>query len=133
VVVRKVEESAVVAMQPWTILISIRDHRAHVVVQHLTRDTAKEQKRALVAVQQRLEALVVDELDVGRPAPSQRGNEHRQLVAHAPDGGEVGLHLAARISLEPNHRLRLVYWSQPCEMILQNAVAAWIVERLQLT
>src|SRR5262245_29332539 len=37
VVMREVEEGAVVAMQPWTVLISIGYHRAHVVVRHFAR------------------------------------------------------------------------------------------------
>jgi hypothetical protein len=68
---RKVEESAVVAMQTWTIPISISHHRAHVVVQHFTGHASEEEERMLVATQQRLQPLIVDELDVSRAAPAQ--------------------------------------------------------------
>ena len=125
---REVEESAVVAMQTWTILISISHHRAHVVVQHFTRHATKEAERMLVAIQQRLQLLVVDEFDVSRAAPAKRSDKHREPVAAAPDGREVCLHLSPGIGFEPNHRLRVDHWSQRREMILQGTVAARIAK-----
>jgi hypothetical protein len=98
VVVREVEETSVVAMQPWTVLLSIRHHRAHVVVQHFARDSGEEVERALMSAEHRLQPPVADELDVGRPAPAQRGDEDGEPIAYSPNGREVGLHLATRIS-----------------------------------
>ena len=132
VMMREVEEGAVIAMQPRPVAIPIGHHRAHVVVQHLARNPAEEVKGALMAAEQRLQPLIGDELDVGRPAPSQRRDEHREPVAPAPDGREVSLHLAPWFGLEPNQRLRLGHWSQRREVILQDAVAARIAERPQL-
>jgi hypothetical protein len=64
--------------------------------------------------------LIGNELDVCRPAPSQRRDEHRQPVTPAPDGGEVGLHLAPWFGLEANQRLGLRRWSQRREVSLQD-------------
>jgi hypothetical protein len=91
---REVEEGAVIPMQPWPVAIPIAHHRAHVVVQHFAQNSAEEVKRALVAAEHRLQQLIGDELDVSRPAPSQCRDEHREPVAPAPDGREVALHLA---------------------------------------
>jgi hypothetical protein len=44
-------------------------------VQYLVWDSAEEVERALVAAEQRLQPLICDEVDVGRPAPAQRGDE----------------------------------------------------------
>src|ERR1700691_1988800 len=51
---REVEEGAVIAMQPRTIAIAIAHHRAHVVVQYLARYPTEEVKRALMTAEQRL-------------------------------------------------------------------------------
>ena len=129
---REVEEGAVVAMQPRAVAIPIGHHRPHVVVQHLARHAAEVVKRALVTAEQRLQPLIGDELNVSRPAPSQRRDEHRQPVRAAPDGREVDLHLAPWFGLEPNQRLWLGHWFEPREVILQDAVPARIAERPQL-
>jgi hypothetical protein len=75
--VREVEEGPIVAIQSRPVTIAIGDHRAHVVVQYLARHSAEEVEGALVAAEQRVQPLIGNELDVGCPAPAQRGNEHR--------------------------------------------------------
>jgi hypothetical protein len=73
----EVEEGSVVAMQSRPVIIPIGYYGAHVVVQHVARNPAEEVKRALVAAEHRLQPLVDDELDVSRPAPSQRRDKNR--------------------------------------------------------
>jgi len=72
----EVEEDAVVAMKPWAVLIAIGHHRAHIVVQDVAWNPAEEVKCPLVATEQGLQALIGHELDVARPAPTQRRDEH---------------------------------------------------------
>ena len=64
---REVEEGSVISMKPRPIAISISQHSAHVVVQHLARNPAEEVKRPLMAAEQRLQPLIGDELDIGGP------------------------------------------------------------------
>src|SRR5271166_2340580 len=99
---REVEEGAVIPMQARPIAITIAHYRAHVVVQHLARHSAEEVKRALMTAEQRLQPLIGDELNVSRSAPSKRRDEHRQPVTPAPDSRKVNLHLSPRIGLEPD-------------------------------
>ena len=102
----EVEESAIVAMQPRPVLITIRHHRPHVVVQDLARNPAEEVERVLMAAEQRLQPLIAHELDVRRPAPTQRCDEHRQPITSPPDRRKVSLHLSPRVGLKAYHRLR---------------------------
>ena len=107
-------------------------HRPHVVVYSTSRETpSKTEKRALAAAERCHQPLVVDELDVTRQAPAEGGDKHREPVAPAPDGREIGLHLAPWIGLEPNHRLTLGIWSERRELILQGTVGDWIAERFR--
>src|SRR5215472_13971414 len=85
-----------------------------------------------MTAEQRLQPLVSHELNVSRAAPTERRDERREPVAPAPDGREVGLHLAPGIGLEPNQRLWRSYRSQRCEIILEDAVAALIAEHPKL-
>src|SRR5208283_2688122 len=112
VVVREVEEGAVVAMQPWSVAIPIGHHRPHVVVKHLARDPAEEVERPLVASEQRLHSLIGDELDVAGTAPTQRSDEHRQPILATSNRREVSLHLVARFGLEPYQWFRFGHRSQ---------------------
>jgi len=59
---REVEEGAVIAMQPRPIEIPTAHHRAHVVIQHLARNPAEEVKRTLMTAEHRLQPLIADEL-----------------------------------------------------------------------
>ena len=70
-------------MQPRPVAIPRGHHRAHVVVEHLARDAAEEVKGALVATEQRLHPLVGDELDEGRPAPTQDDRDLSHEIADA--------------------------------------------------
>jgi hypothetical protein len=47
-----------------------------------------------VTAEQRLHSFIGDELDVRRPAPAARRDEHRQPILPASNGREVGLQLA---------------------------------------
>lgn len=96
VMVREVEEGAVVAVQPRPVAIPVGHYGAHVVVEHLAWDSAEVVKRPLVAGEQRLYPFIGDELDVGCPPPAERRDEHREPIGSAPDGREVGLRLAPR-------------------------------------
>jgi hypothetical protein len=73
-----------------------------------------------VAAERRLQPLIGDEFDVGRPAPAQRRDEHCQPITAAADGREVGLHLTAWFGLEANQRLRFGYRPQRRKMMLQD-------------
>ncbi len=81
---------------------------------------------------QRLEALVGDELEVGRPAPAQGRHEHREPVGPAPHHRPVDLHLLARRRLEAHHRLRGGRRRQAGDELLQHRVAARIALLAQL-
>ena len=80
--------------------------RPHVVVVHLARHAAEVVERALVASEQRLHSLVSDELDEGCAALAERRDEHRRPILPAPNGREVGLHLAPQFGFEPDRWLR---------------------------
>jgi hypothetical protein len=99
-----VEEPGVKAVHAAAVRVALDDHRLHVVVEHFLRHAAEGQERPLVAADQRLHALVVAELDVGRPAPPQGRDEHLQLVRPTPDRRPVRLHLMARLGLEADDR-----------------------------
>jgi hypothetical protein len=107
---REVEEGAVIAMQPRPKAIPI----------------AYQVKRTLMAAEQSLQPLIANELNVSCSAPSERRDEHRQTVATAPDSREVNLHLTPWVGLEPDQRLRLGHWPQRHEVVLQDAHAAHI-------
>jgi hypothetical protein len=72
------------AVSTATIAAPLQDNRAHVVVQHLVRQSAKGEKGVLVRVDQCLGPLVSDKLDIGGPAPAQRRDKHRRPIAAAP-------------------------------------------------
>jgi hypothetical protein len=59
----------------------------------------------LVARDQRLDALILNKLDISGAAPAQGCNEQREPVLTTPDCRPVDLHLLARCRLEPHHGL----------------------------
>ena len=74
---RKIEKSRMKAVTTAAIAVPLQDDGSHIVVEHLARHAAKGEERVLVRLDQRLDPLVVDKLDIGRPAPAQRRNKHR--------------------------------------------------------
>ena len=103
------------------------DHdRAHVVVEHFDGHAAEGQHRVLVASDQRLDTLIVTELDVGRAAPSERRDEHLELVAPTPDRRPVRLHLMAGRGLEAYDRFWRYCRHQPAHELLQPSLAALV-------
>ena len=75
-----VEEAWMEAVQVAPIRVTLQNHRLHVVVEHLAQHAGKEVERMFMAQTQRLELLVVAELDIGRPAPAKCADEHLELV-----------------------------------------------------
>src|SRR5260370_34158772 len=120
-------------MQLRSIDIAIAHYRENVVVQNLERNPSEEVKRDLMTAEHGLQALISDEFDVARSAPSKRRDEHRQPVTPTPDSRKVNLHLSPCISLKSNQRLRLSEWSQSSKVIPQDAVTAGLDEAPQLT
>jgi hypothetical protein len=86
--------------------ILARDHRAHLIKEHVPRDATPRGKAGLQPNEQGPEILARIELHPQEP----RMGEHRdQRVAHAPREaamGEVDLLLLAGLGLEPHDRLR---------------------------
>lgn len=74
---RIIEEPRMEAMHANPISVPLDNDCLHVVVEDLDRYTPKGQERGLVAADQRLDPLVVAELDIGLAAPPQRRNEER--------------------------------------------------------
>ncbi len=72
----KVEEAWIEAVSTHTIAMPLQHNRAHIVVQHLVRRTAKREKGVLVRLDQGLDPFVGDKLDAGGPAPSQGRDKH---------------------------------------------------------
>ena len=101
----EVEKAGMKTVATATVAVPLQHDGAHIVIQHLARRAAERQKSVLVRLDQRLDPLVGDELDVGRPAPAQRRDEYRKPVAAAPNHRPVHLHLLAGFGLKPDHRL----------------------------
>ena len=127
-----IEESGMEAMDAAPISVPLNYHRAHVVVENLDRDAAQRQQRVLMSPNQRLDALVVAELDIGRPAPAQRRDEHLELVGATTDTGPVRLHLLPGLGLKPHYRCRCRRRHKPAHELLQPRLAAVIATRLDL-
>ena len=129
----EVEEPWLEPVPPAAVAVPLDHDGAHVVVEHLPRHAAEGEEGVLVAGQQRLEPLVGDEFGVGRPAPAEGGDEHRQPVRAAPDHRPVHLHLLAGGSLEahdrPGRRRRR---SEPGQGLLEDRVAARVAALAQL-
>lgn len=111
------------AMHAATIRVSLKNDRAHVIVENLGRDAAEEPQRVLVTGYERLDLLVIAELDVGSPAP-ERGYEHLQLDGTAPNTRPVRLQLPARRCLESYDWLRRSSRHQTAHELLHPRLAA---------
>lgn len=119
-------------MNTAAISVPFGHHSAHVVVQNLARHPAEAVKRILVAADQRLDLLVVAELDIRRTAPAQRRNEHFELVAPLANRRPVSLHLMARLGLEANDRFRRQGRPQALDKIFKPRRTARITAFLDL-
>lgn len=84
------------AMLAGAVDIALNNDDLSVVEQQLMRRSTEEPKRRLNAIRPSSGILVVVELDEGRPAPAQRGDECQQWVMAEPGDGEINLHLKAR-------------------------------------
>src|SRR6185312_3393210 len=127
-----IEESSMEAMDAAPIGVPLDHDRAHIVVEHLNRDPAKRHQGVLMNPDQRLDALVVTELDIGRSAPTHCRDEHLELVGATPNSRPVRLHLMTGLSLEPDHRRRRGRRHQPTDELLQSRLATVIAARLDL-
>ena len=121
-----VEQAGMETVPAGTIGVALQDHRLHVVEQHLARHAAKGRKCMLVAADERLDPFVGAKLHIGRPAPAQRGDEHGQPVATAPNRCPVRLHLPAWLGLEAHHRIGWRHRPQATHEILYPRLAARI-------
>src|SRR6516164_6287263 len=74
---RIIEESRMEAMHAKPISVPLDNDSFHVVVEDLDRHAPKGEERGLVTADQRLDPLVVAELDIGLAAPPKRRNEER--------------------------------------------------------
>ena len=82
---RVVEEARMEAMHAAPVAVALQHDGFHVVVKHLGWHATKRQEGTFVTGDQRLDPLVVTELDVSSPAPSQRRDEHLEFVRPTPD------------------------------------------------
>lgn len=125
-----IEEAGMEAMRAPAIGVALQHDRLHAVEQHFRRHPAKRHERVLMARDQRLDPLVVAELNVSRPAPAERRDEHFQFVT--ADRRPVGLHLLTRFSLKPDNRFRYRCRHQAAHEHLHARHAARITPRLDL-
>jgi hypothetical protein len=50
--------------------VPFKNHRLHIIVQHLARHAAKSRKGVLMTPDESLKTLILAELDIGRAAPA---------------------------------------------------------------
>src|SRR5436190_13551158 len=79
--------------------------------------------RKALSLDQRLNPLIGDELDVGRPTPTRCRDEHREPVIAAPDGRSVHPDLLTGLGLKADYRLRRFLRFQRGEEQLQHRSA----------
>ena len=128
-----IEEARMEAMHAAPIGVALQHDGFHVVVKHLGWHATKCQKGAFVTGDQRLDPLVVTELDVSRPAPPQRRDEHLEFVRPTSDVRPICLHLLTRFSLEPDNRLNRGQRHKTRHEHLQARHAASVTAGLDLT
>src|SRR5690349_6562143 len=107
-----VEEPGMEAVHAAAIGVPLQHHSLHVVRQHFSRHATERRKRVLVTPDQRLDALVIAELDIGHATPAECRNEHRQTFRPVPDRGPIRLHLLTWLRLEPDNRFGNRRWYQ---------------------
>ncbi len=127
-----IEKAGMKAVHVATVGIALQHHRLHVVIEHLVRHAGKEAKRVVMSCKQRLQLLVVTELNIGRPAPAKRADEHLELVGTTPDRRPICLHLATRFGFKPHHRIGLGNGPQATHECLEARVATVVAAGLDL-
>ena len=127
-----IEEARMEGMHAAPIGVALQHDGFHVVVKlRMARHQMPE--RRVRDRRQRLDPLVVTELDVSRPAPPQRRDEHLEFVRPTSNVRPICLHLLTRFSLEPDNRLNRGQRHKTRHEHLQARHAASVTAGLDLT